>query len=234
VTFYLLIGKTKMSLLTRRTVIRNSGLVGVLLLSGGASRACDQKEVKVDGTELGATTEDETSQADVEEAINKIFAENAEIEGVPPQLAELQRAIRESLDNDLVNLAWVQPEAAEDQPETTTRRVNLGSSPLPNQHRVHRHGLSLKIETRQAKIKVWAEISHPSLNDFVNDAVTCAVGAGTASVITAAVASPAVGLAAFLPSFKACLAAKVSSTVATNTSVRIHTATEHSCWSNHC
>jgi hypothetical protein len=26
----------------------------------------------------------------------------------------------------------------------------------------------------------------------------------------------------------------VSSTVATNTSVRIHTATEHSCWSNHC
>ncbi|MBI2481483.1 MAG: hypothetical protein HYV60_23435 [Planctomycetia bacterium] len=116
--------------------------------------------------------------------------------------------------------------------EGQSHRIELGTHNLPNEARgCWRHG----VDTRSSRIKVWVEISHPTLFDFLNQAIDCAVGCGGASLVFAiatGVGAAAAG-AAFVACFKACLAAQVGWAIANDVEVRLDSHTEHGDWSGH-
>lgn len=116
--------------------------------------------------------------------------------------------------------------------EGQSHRIELGTHDLPNEIRgCWRHG----VDTRSSKIKVWVDISHPTLFDFLNKAIDCAIGCGGAALVLAVatgVGAAAAG-AAFVACFKACLAAQVGWSIANDVQVNLGSDTEHGDWSGH-
>lgn len=120
-------------------------------------------------------------------------------------------------------------------PKTTTRRISLGTHDMPNQSRVHKHGdWDYRYETRSAWKKAYVDVTHPTLDDFINDAVQCAQGAATAAVLAAIFAeNPGAGFAIFWPAFKACMYTKIGNRV-NQLSAELGLRDETGCWTNHC
>jgi hypothetical protein len=114
----------------------------------------------------------------------------------------------------------------------STDRIGLGTHDLPNGSRgCWKHG----VDTRSEWIKVYADISHPSLGDFIQIARECAIGCATAAFITAVAtnAAAAVAIAGFKVCFKACLIARVGESIANGTSISIDSQSESGDWSGH-
>jgi hypothetical protein len=107
----------------------------------------------------------------------------------------------------------------------------LGKMQLPNEHRVHRVGLSVKIQSRKVHAEVFVRFKHPTIERFVSDAIACAITSAGASVI-AGVATGAVpaAFAAFYPVWKVCMVAKVGTTVANDIKVELYMKKTYSGW----
>ena len=118
---------------------------------------------------------------------------------------------------------------------TQTRRIGLGTHDMPNQSRTHKHGnFDYRWETRSAWKKAYVDITHPTLDDFINDAVQCAQGAASVAVLTAIFAeNPAAGFAIFWPAFKACMYTKIGARV-DQLSATLGSSDETGCWTYHC
>jgi hypothetical protein len=117
-------------------------------------------------------------------------------------------------------------------PEPQTHRVSLGTHKLPNEIRgCWRHG----VDTRSARIKVYVDLSHPSLFDFVNKAIDCALGcAGGALILAVATGvGAAASIAAFKACFYACLATQVGHAVAREVHINFGSDKETGDWSGH-
>lgn len=173
--------------------------------------------------------------ADVKEFIDKAF----EIHGYNPMPYIIEKLITQTtlelaLGNPGIAIR-IEVELEDVSAVTTTRRIKLGTHNLPNQSRTHKHGdYDYRFETRSAWLEAYADVSHPSLNDFINDAVECARGAATAAVLTAIYTeSPAAGYALFWPAFKACMYSKIGNRVSQLNATLGYT-TETGCWKNHC
>lgn len=113
----------------------------------------------------------------------------------------------------------------------STYRKNLGTHDLPNGSRgCWKHG----VDTRSEWITVWADMSHPQLDDFINDAIDCAIGAATGTLIVAVATGigAAAAIATFKAAFYACLAAKIGQR-AHETEITVDSSTEHGDWSGH-
>ena len=81
---------------------------------------------------------------------------------------------------------------------------------------------------------VYADIKHPTLKDFVDDAVTCSAVAATASVVAAvATENPGIGLAVFKPAWQVCMVAKAIKEV-NKFEIVLGADHEYTCWSHHC
>jgi hypothetical protein len=112
----------------------------------------------------------------------------------------------------------------------------LGSSPLPNEKRFHKHGsFDYRWESRQCEIEVFLRFRHPTLDQYLNDAITCAGASGLAAVI-AAVASGnvAAGYALFYPAWKACMLLRLSESIVNDFQVELFSNSRCGCWENHC
>lgn len=120
--------------------------------------------------------------------------------------------------------------------EGTSHRVRLGGAKGPNQHRLHKHGrFDFRTETRKAYTNVYVVFKHPSMCQYVNDAVDCIPWGVASAVVTAALSeSVDIGLKMFYPVWYTCFSVKVGLTTAKEMGLEIIVESEHSCWSNHC
>lgn len=158
------------------------------------------------------------------------------LETEKPEL--LQKLIQEA---KLITLstrsnAWVEIQKLDQVREAAQYTISIGKSPLPNQHRLHKHGtFDYRFEARQCKTEVFVRFTHPTIDQFINDAVTCAGIAAIGSVIAAATtgAIPA-AYAIFYPAWKACMILKVGATVVADFNVELFTKSSCGCWENHC
>lgn len=117
-------------------------------------------------------------------------------------------------------------------PERQTHRVPLGTHKLPNEIRgCWRHG----VDTRSVRIKVWVDISHPTLFDFLNKASDCALGCAGGAIILAVAtgAGSAVAIPAFKACFYACLATQVGHSVAREVNIDFGSDKTTTRWSGH-
>jgi len=115
-------------------------------------------------------------------------------------------------------------------------RHKLGSTPLPNEHRLHKHGtFDYRWEVRTVKATVYVKFTHPQLSNMLDHAITCCAAAGIAGVIAAVGlgGNVAAGYAIFYPSWKLCMAGKVGADAASNISVSLEFETVKSNWENH-
>lgn len=119
--------------------------------------------------------------------------------------------------------------------EVSEHRHRLGTHNLPNNTRVHKHGtFDYRFETRSVKWEVSVIFRHPTMSDFVNDAISCVGAAAVGSVVAAVVfESPPVGLALFKPAWKACMVAKVGAAIANDIQVELVRDKIHGSWTNH-
>jgi hypothetical protein len=162
------------------------------------------------------------------EMLNELSEDNPEV------LSALVQEAEEILTSE------AQSQSVEVEPLATTSfdaialaeyEYRLGKMQLPNEHRVHRVGWSVKIQSRKVHAEVFVKFKHPSIDRFVNDAIACAITSAGASVI-AGVATGAVpaAFAAFYPAWKVCMAAKVGLTVANDMKVELYTKKTYSGW----
>ncbi len=117
-----------------------------------------------------------------------------------------------------------------------SRTYKLGSSPLPNESRLHRHSITdYRWETRHCKAEVFVRFTHPTIDQYINDAITCTAISGLASVI-AAVASGnvAAGYGIFYPAWKLCMLTKLAASIVNDINVELFAKTKCGCWENHC
>lgn len=75
--------------------------------------------------------------------------------------------------------------------------------------------------------------THPTISDFINDALACAIAAGGTAVITAALSNPILGYGLFYPAWKTCLLLKVSNRVVSEIQVKLHNKDYYGNWSGH-
>lgn len=108
----------------------------------------------------------------------------------------------------------------------------LGSTSLPNEHRVHKVSWTdIRWQSRSVHADVFVRFRHPTIGNFVNDAITCAVAAAGASVVAGvATGQVAVAYAAFYPSWKICMVAKVGLALANETEVELFTQNSYGHW----
>lgn len=134
----------------------------------------------------------------------------------------------------IANSVWV---SVEEVSSLSSEAVyKLGSSPLPNETRLHKHGrFDYRWESQQCEIEVFVRFRHPTLDQYLNDAITCAGVSGLAAVI-AAVASGniAAGYALFYPVWKACMLLKLSESIVNDFQVELFSSSRCGCWENHC
>ncbi|MBA3314907.1 MAG: hypothetical protein H0T47_16670 [Planctomycetaceae bacterium] len=119
--------------------------------------------------------------------------------------------------------------------EAAEYRHSLGTHNLPNNTRLHKHGtFDYRFETQSVKWEVYVTFRHPTMSDFINDAITCVGAAAVGSVIVAVVLeSPQAGLAIFTPAWKACMVAKVGLAIANEIQVELSKDKIHGPWSGH-
>ena len=119
-------------------------------------------------------------------------------------------------------------------PEAAEYTHKLGTHNLPNQSRVHMHGVVPRVETRSQKWEVFVTFRHPTMSDFVNHAVSCVGAAAVSSVITAvATNSPQAGLAIFKPSWWACMKSRLGNAIANQIQVELSRKKIVGTWSGH-
>jgi hypothetical protein len=111
----------------------------------------------------------------------------------------------------------------------------LGTHTLPNNTRVHKHGtFDYRFETQSVKWEVFITFRHPTMTNFIEDAIECVGAAAVGSVIVAVVLeSPQVGLAIFEPAWKLCMAGKVGKAIANDIQVELTKNNVHGPWTNH-
>jgi hypothetical protein len=126
-----------------------------------------------------------------------------------------------------------------DLPDLTIARkqytYKLGGSPLPNEHRWHKHGkFDRRFEARQCETTVFVKFTHPTLDRYLNDAITCSAISGLASVIAAVVGGNiAGGYIIFYPLWKACMLIKVGESVVNDFKIELSSENRCGCWENH-
>jgi hypothetical protein len=117
-----------------------------------------------------------------------------------------------------------------------SRTYKLGSSPLPNESRLHRHSTwDHRWETRHCKAEVFVRFTHPTIDQYINDAITCSAISGLASVIAAAASgNVAAGYGIFYPAWKLCMLTKLAASIVNDINVELFARTKCGCWENHC
>jgi len=135
---------------------------------------------------------------------------------------------------DLANVVVAPLDIPDSIPEAAEYTHNLGTHNLPNNARLHRHDTwDYRVETRSVKWEVYVTFKHPTMSDFVNDAITCTRAAAIGSVIAAVVFnSPQVGLALFKPAWQACMKQKIGQR-ASEVTVELGKRKIHGPWSGH-
>jgi hypothetical protein len=111
----------------------------------------------------------------------------------------------------------------------------LGKSPLPNEHRIHKHGrFDYRNEARSCETTVFIKFTHPTLDRYLNDAITCCAIGALASVITAVAAgNVAGGYAIFYPAWRLCMIAKVGESVVRDFRIEFFGQKRCGCWEYH-
>ena len=119
--------------------------------------------------------------------------------------------------------------------ETVTRRVNLGTHDMPNQGRLHKHGTAdYRTETRSAWKQAYVDVTHPTIDDIINDVVACVHNAATAAVLTAIFSdNTESGYAIFWPTFKLCMRLRIQER-AEEISATLGYTNETGCYTYHC
>ena len=110
--------------------------------------------------------------------------------------------------------------------------LKLGSTPLPNEHRIHRVGWrNPTAEVRSVNADVFVRFKHPNIDAFVNNATTCAqAAAGTSIIADVASGQIAVAYAVFYPAWQAYMVAKVGWTIANEMGVELFNETHYGPW----